>query len=217
MAGTARPGGRTARTREAVFEAATALIAERDPASISITDIATRASVAATSLYRRWGDVRTLLMEVAVDQLTREQPLPDVGTLAGDLKLWGRRVAVGLGSAQGSAFFRVYIGTAPDTTQDGTGRAQAIGGRLEQIRAMLERARARGEPAPTVLEVTDHLLAPLYMRALFGAPADEAFAERLVDRLLAQAVADTQTLRMAPLEWQSSEVAAGAYDGGRDE
>ena len=40
MARTPRPGGRTARTREAVFEAVAALIAERDPASISMTDIA---------------------------------------------------------------------------------------------------------------------------------------------------------------------------------
>jgi hypothetical protein len=32
----------------------------------------------------------------------------------------------------------------------------------------------------------DHLLAPLYARALFGAPASEAFAEKLVERLMTQ-------------------------------
>lgn len=188
MAGPKRPGGRTARTREAAFEAAATLIAMRDPATISMTDIAAAAGVAATSLYRRWGDVRTLLMEAAVDQLTREQPLPNTGTLAGDLKLWGRRVAASLKSPQGSAFFRVYVGTAPDPTQDGAGRAQAIGRRLDQIGEMLDRARTRGEAAPAILDVTDHLLAPLYMRALFGAPAEPAFADRLVERLLAQPI-----------------------------
>jgi hypothetical protein len=50
---------------------------------------------------------------------------------------------------------------------------------------MLERARARGESTPHVLEVTDHLLAPLYMRTLFGAPADGEVADGLVDYLLA--------------------------------
>jgi len=49
---------------------------------------------------------------------------------------------------------------------------------------MLDRAATRGEPAPSSEDVLDHLLAPLYVRALFGAPADEVFAEGLVMRLL---------------------------------
>ena len=189
MARTPRPGGRTARTREAVFEAVAALIAERDPASISMTDIAGRAGVAATSLYRRWGDVRALLTEVAVDELTRDQPLPDTGSLAGDLKLWGSRVAAGLRRPGGSAFFRVVVATAPGAGDPDAGRAAALRPRLDQIGAMLERARARGEPAPFIRDVTDHLLAPLYIRALFGAPAEEAFAVELVDRLLRSSAA----------------------------
>ena len=40
-----------------------ALLAEREPPTVAMTDIAERAGVAATSLYRRWGDVRTLLTE----------------------------------------------------------------------------------------------------------------------------------------------------------
>jgi AcrR family transcriptional regulator len=181
-----RPGGRTARTREAAFAAAAALMAERDPAAISMTDIAQRAGVAATSLYRRWGDVRTLLMDVAVDQLTRDQPLPDTGSLSGDLTLWGRRVAAGLRSPQGSAFFRVFVGTAPPSPERWMeGRSLALSRRLEQIDEMLTRARARGEYAPSVEEIADHLLAPLYLRALFGRPAEEAFADQLVARLLA--------------------------------
>ena len=176
MAGTSRPGGRTAKTRGAVFRAVAALIAERDPASISMTDIAARAGVAATSLYRRWGDVRALLVEVAVDELTRDQPLPDTGSLAGDLKLWGGRVAAGLRRPGGSAFFRVIVATAPEAGDRDERRAAALRRRLDQIGAMLARARARGEPAPLTRDVTDYLLAPLYMRALFGAPADDAFA-----------------------------------------
>ena len=56
--------------------------------------------------------------------------------------------------------------------------------RVQQIATMVERARARGETAPEPIDVTDHLLAPLYMRALFGARVDEAFAEDLVERLM---------------------------------
>jgi hypothetical protein len=56
--------------------------------------------------------------------------------------------------------------------------------RLKQIEAMLNRACERGEQAPQAFEVLDHLLAPLYFRALFGAPGDRTFAAGLVDYLL---------------------------------
>jgi AcrR family transcriptional regulator len=172
------------RTQEAVFGAVRDLLTKKEPAAVSMVEIAERAGVAATSLYRRWGDVRTLLTEVAVEQVMRDSPLPDTGTLKGDLTAWAKTIAAGLASREGSMFFRVYVGAAPRSPEEGSSRARAIGGRLEQIDAMLERARQRGEHAPNVLEVTDHLLAPLYMRALFGAPADERAAAGLVDYLL---------------------------------
>jgi AcrR family transcriptional regulator len=186
---TTRPGGRTAQTRAAVFAAVEALLKAKEPSAVSMVEIAERAGVAATSLYRRWGDVRTLLTEVAVEQLMRDAPLPDTGALRGDLSAWARSVAARLASAEGSTFFRVYVGAAPRSPEEGHGRAQAIMGRIEQIDAMLDRARARGEPAPHVLEVTDHLLAPLYIRALFGVPADGQVADGLVDFLLAATTA----------------------------
>jgi len=185
MAQTSRPGGRTAQTRAAVFAATEALLETTGPSEISMTDIAARAGVAATSLYRRWGDLSTLLMEVAVERLTRESPLPDTGSLAGDLGLWATRVARSLSSPTDSIFFRVYVATAPVGAGVTPGRGPAITRRLGQIAAMLDRATARGEPTPPLMEVVDHLLAPLYMRALFGLPGDESVAAGLVERLLA--------------------------------
>jgi len=182
---TSRPGGRTARTKAATFEAAAALLAEREPAQIAMTDIAARAGVAATSLYRRWGDVRTLLMEAAVEQLMVEWPLPDTGSLDGDLREWARRVALSLRGREGSAFFRVLIATAPTSDADRMGRASALTPRLQQIQTLIERARLRGEPTPEAFDVTDHILAPLYARALFGTPAGPDIADRLVRRLMA--------------------------------
>jgi AcrR family transcriptional regulator len=179
-----RPGGRSARTRTATFEATAALIAEKGHAAVTMTDVASRAGVAATSLYRRWGDVQALVMEVAVEQLMRDSPLPDTGSLGGDLRAWGRTVAASLKRPEGSSFFQAFIATAPPAGGDGRARTVALGRRLEQISTMLERARDRGETPPPVAEVLDHLLAPLYIRALFGAPVDESYAERLVERLI---------------------------------
>jgi AcrR family transcriptional regulator len=179
-----RPGGRSALIREATFAAAAALIAERGHEAITMTDIAERAGVAATSLYRRWGDVRILLMEVAVEQLTRERPLPDTGSLRGDLRAWARSIAANLRSRKGSLFFRTFIGTAMPAGAAGSARTAAFGPRVEQITKMLERARQRGEKTPEVAEVLDHLLAPIYIRTLFGVAADQTVAEQLADGLV---------------------------------
>src|SRR5581483_9911844 len=96
-----RPGGRSARNKAAVFEAAAALMAERGHQAVTMSEIAARAGLAATSLYRRWGDVRALTMEVAVERLMRERPLPDTGSLRDDLRGWARPIATSLGSREG--------------------------------------------------------------------------------------------------------------------
>jgi AcrR family transcriptional regulator len=179
-----RPGGRTARNQAAVFEAASALLAEKEPDSLTMTEIAERAGVAATSLYRRWGEVGVLLLEVAVDQLNREHPLPDNGTLDGDLRIWAQKVAAGLRSKRGAALFKVIVASAAQGGIRDSARVRAMEPRIREIEAMLNRARERGEQAPPVSEVLDHLLAPLYFRALFGAPGDSALAAGLVDHLL---------------------------------
>ena len=181
-----RPGGRSARNKAAVFEATAALLAERGHEAVTMTDIAERAGMAATSLYRRWGDVRALMMEVAVEKLMRERPLPDTGSLRGDLLAWARPIATSLASREGSSFFRVVIATTPPAGADGSLRRAALKGRSEQMELMLERARQRGEKPPDVAELVDYVLAPLYMRALFGRPLSKAVADRLVDRLVAR-------------------------------
>lgn len=176
-----RPGGRTARTRAAVFEAVAALVAERGHAAVRMADVAERAGVATTSLYRRWGDARTLVEEVAGEELLRDHRLPDTGALAGDLGQWARNIVAGLKRPGGSAFFSAFLGAADP---DSPGRRSALQRRLDQIVAMLERARSRGERTPPAVDVLDFLLAPLYARALMGAPLSEDHADRLVARLL---------------------------------
>ena len=184
MTAKSRPGGRSARNKAAVFEAAAALLAERGHEAVTMTDVAERAGMAATSLYRRWGDVRALVMEVAVEKLMRERPLPDTGSLRGDLLAWARPIATSLASREGSSFFRAVIATTTSVGPHGSLRRAALERRSEQLELMLERARQRGEKPPDVAELMDYVLAPLYMRALFGRPLTKAVAHRLVDRLV---------------------------------
>jgi len=179
-----RPGGRTARNRAAIFGATTSLVAERGYDVVTMTDIAKRAGVATTSLYRRWGDVRALMLDVAVERLMHERPLLDTGSLRGDLRNWARTIAANLTSPEGSAFFRAVIATTMPAGGDGSKRNAALKRRGEQLTIMLDRALRRGEKQPHVNDVLDHLLAPLYLRALFGRPLTRTVVDRLVERLI---------------------------------
>ena len=56
--------------------------------------------------------------------------------------------------------------------------------RERQLQTMLDQAQERGEPVPTLEELLEVLVAPLYFYALFTAPMPKAESSRLVDRLL---------------------------------
>ena len=176
-----RTGGRSARVRAAIFEAVAALLAVKNPADVTMVEIADHAGVAATSFYRRWGDVQALLMDVAIGELMRDKPLPDTGSLRGDLVTWTKLMATSLAKPNKSVFVRVLLATVSSNSD---GRRAALIRRRDEIEALLARARQRGEIAPRVDEVIDHVLAPLYLRMLLGAPLDKGHAKALVDRLL---------------------------------
>jgi archaellum component FlaD/FlaE len=52
------------------------------------------------------------------------------------------------------------------------------------MQSMLDRAAERGEQPPDVLDVLDHILAPMYIRVLFGMELTPDYVDGLVDRLL---------------------------------
>jgi hypothetical protein len=124
-----------------------------------------------------------LLDDVVAEHLTRSAPLPDTGSLRGDLDAYAEGVAGGLAGP-----FRVLILRAA-VVDIRPGDASPLSGTLsergQQLQTMLDRARARGEAPPTVDELVELVLAPLYFYALFSRPAGPAQARRLVDRLLA--------------------------------
>ncbi|NUW42296.1 TetR/AcrR family transcriptional regulator [Nonomuraea rhodomycinica] len=181
-----RPGGRSARVRAAVHQAVTDLVAERGYGSFTVGDVAARAGVADTSVYRRWGTLEALLMDVAITRLTTASPVPDTGSLEQDLRVYAAGVARDVNGPDGLAALRLVISLStagPDGVQ---ARDAFLAERGRQLQAMLDRARERGEQPPEGLDILDHILAPMYIRSLFGmGPLTAADADTLVDRLLA--------------------------------
>ncbi|MEV6387055.1 TetR/AcrR family transcriptional regulator [Nocardia xishanensis] len=182
---TRRPGGRSARVRAAVHGAVTELVAERGYGSFTVGDVAARAGVADSSIYRRWGSLEALTTDVAITWLTTNSPIPDTGSLDGDLRDYAAGVARDIGGPDGLAVLRLVIALSQAGTAGTEARDRFLAERGRQLQEMLDRARTRGEDPPEALEVVDHILAPLYIRTLFGTgPVTPEYVDHLVDRLL---------------------------------
>lgn len=176
-----RPGGRSARVRHAVYTAVGELVGEGHRDTMTIPQVAERAGINPTSVYRRWGSIEALLEEVAVAALTEDDSLPDTGTFAGDLREWAAAIAEDIFRPERMVYLRALAsrGGLDD-------HCPCWDHRLRQAEQMTERGRGRGERTPTARQIVDHVVAPLYHHAVFGLPGGAAYAAELV--------ADTFTL-----------------------
>ncbi|MCG7523380.1 TetR/AcrR family transcriptional regulator [Streptomyces sp. OfavH-34-F] len=180
-----RPGGRSARVAAQVHQAVTELIGERGYGNFTVGDVAARAGVADSSVYRRWGNLETLLGEVALTRLNARSPMPDTGTLAGDLRTYAAQVAREITGPDGPAVLHLAVALAGTGEQGDRAREGVRAERTRQLQSVLDRARERGEEAPDAFEVLDHVLAPMYIRVLFGMDGlTPEYINGLVNRLL---------------------------------
>jgi AcrR family transcriptional regulator len=178
-----RPHGRSERVRRQVHDAVVDLLRDRAADELSIPLIAERSGVHQATLYRRWGSVPVLLQDVVEAGPARTSPLPDTGTLRGDLEEYAAGVAETLAGPAGVLILRTAVSNiAPRRDR---APSTVLRERMDQLRQMLDRADARGEHPPTVDELLELVIAPLYFRVLFDTPATAEDARRLVDRLLA--------------------------------
>ncbi|MYY83134.1 TetR family transcriptional regulator [Streptomyces sp. SID335] len=177
----ARPGGRSARVQEAVHTAVRELADEVGRDALTVPLIAARAEVTPSTVYRRWGDLQALLSDVAVERLRPEAPPEDLGDLGSDLRAWAEQFLDEMGSPAGRAYIRDALLGDPDGSNAGQCSAYAA----EQVGVVLARAADRGETAPDVETVLDHVVAPMMYRILFRPSGhDAAYARRLVAEVL---------------------------------
>lgn len=177
-----RPGGRSARLRDAVMDATYSLALERGFSGFSVSDIAERAGVHQTSIYRRWGTRERLLVDAVHSRVDRAAPIPDTGSLRGDLRSFLEGVAAFMRTPEGLLLSRLAVTPSEDRTLLET-RTRYWQRAITNAATMFERAAARGEVSPDVDGPTsvEILVAPLWYRALVtGQDLDEAFLEAVV-------------------------------------
>ncbi|WP_086830284.1 TetR/AcrR family transcriptional regulator [Streptomyces sp. NRRL B-24572] len=180
-----RPGGRSARIGAQVHQAVTDLISERGYGNFTVGEVAARAGVADSSVYRRWGTLEALLTDVTLTRLNARSPMPDTGSLAGDLRTYAAQVAREITGPDGLALVRLAVALSSNGPQGLQAADVLRGERTRQLQSMLDRARERGERALDASDVLDHIMAPMYIRVLFGmVPLTPDYVDGLVDRLL---------------------------------
>ena len=178
-----RPGGRNARVRAAVLEAALQEVVAVGYARMTMEGVARRAGVNKTTLYRRWGTREALLVEAFLERGQERVPIPDTGSLREDLLAIARAVVANSDSPEVQAVVRAAASQSPgsplvDASRQFWAERFALDGRVVQ------RAIDRGEASVDVdpQTVIEAILGPIYFRLLLtAAPLDDAFVVRIVD------------------------------------
>jgi AcrR family transcriptional regulator len=188
--GTIRPGGRTARVRMAVLRAAGDALAEQGFDHLDLADVARRADVGKTTVYRRWGSVTGLVADLLTDMAEQSLPRTRTGSLLGDLKANAELVRKTLTDPRQGPLFTAVIAAATCDARTAEALHRFYETRIKEWAPCVDEAVDRGElPEGTdAEEVIRTVSAPLYYRLLAsGDPLDEATADRAAETAAAAA------------------------------
>ncbi|KQX56178.1 MULTISPECIES: TetR/AcrR family transcriptional regulator [unclassified Streptomyces] len=179
--GSARPGGRTARTRAAVRDAVLTGLSEHGYPALTVDYVAEHSGVHKTTLYRRWGSVEGLLADVL--DLAGEDTWtpPDTGSLAGDLRALAHEVVDAFGDPAQAAAPTAFVGAAFQSPRAAEALHAFYAERFRRCETVVTRAVDRGE-APRGTDpgaVVRAVSAPLFLRLFVTRePIDGALADQ---------------------------------------
>ncbi|MFW2384062.1 MAG: TetR-like C-terminal domain-containing protein [Acidimicrobiales bacterium] len=154
------------------------------PMASSALDVAARAGVHKTTVYRRWPTKADLTAAAAALHSADAVPIPNTGNLTEDLRLLAREVVANIGTEGGSRRSR-SIAAASDEL------AAAMHGfwahRLALSARVVERAIERGE-LPSSVDANlniETVIGPLWLRLLLtGEPITNDLADNLVELVI---------------------------------
>ncbi|MFD1539862.1 TetR/AcrR family transcriptional regulator [Nonomuraea guangzhouensis] len=186
----ARSVGRGAKVLAAVHAATLAELAEKGYAALTVDGVAQRAGVHKTTVYRRWKDRESLVVDALAGHVAADVPIPDTGTFEADLTVLARALVRLMTAPSARALLAAVFSDAARLPEVAEVRRQIFEDRLRRAEPVVARAVSRGElPAGTdAAEVIKSLAAPVYLRLLMTAePVDEAVADQAVRVTLAAA------------------------------
>ena len=193
------PASRTGRPRSAaadtaILAATRAALVELGWSKLTLSDVATRAGVAKTTLYRRWAGKNELVVD-AVAELFDELTLPDRGSLAADIEGVVLQFAAILARPEARSGLMAVVSESTrdealrerirDSIVDRQKRLVLAGRARAQARGELPPESDAGEAARTVDLIFDMVAGAVVHRTLVSAePADEEWVHGFTRVLL---------------------------------
>jgi AcrR family transcriptional regulator len=174
-----RPGRpRSQQARQAILSAALELAAAEGPASLHMEAIAKRAGVSKETLYRWWHSKAEVILDAMAEYGQQAIPLPDTGTLRGDLGEFLRATADSVNPPTVSVLRHLAAAAAADEGQALQIRDRFLARRRAALGEVLDRAVARGEiEAGYAALALDLVYGSLWYRLIFRTgPVDHAWA-----------------------------------------
>ncbi|MFK4106109.1 TetR/AcrR family transcriptional regulator [Streptomyces sp. NPDC019531] len=178
---------RGAAVRQAVLDATAELLDAEGLSGTRVVDIAARAGVHETSIYRRWGTRTNLILDAVMSRSDANMPLPDTGSTREDLTLLVTALAAFLSTPAGRDMARLGLLPADDAAQADELRTRFWEARGGQDEAIVQRGIDRGDLHPdTVPELVLEVLGgALHLHILHrNLPVDRDYISRLVDFVL---------------------------------
>lgn len=181
-----RTGGRAARVREAVLQAAMTLLRSDGINEVTIARVAKSAGVHETSIYRRWKTREGLIYDALASVAEDVSLIPNTGDIVEDLAEFALGVAALMESPEGRAliFALALGGDDPDVAEL---RRKLWHMRLDTVGVMIRRAAERGQLRADIDPdlAIEMLAGPIYMRVLM---THERLTQQLARRLAANLV-----------------------------
>jgi AcrR family transcriptional regulator len=178
---------RSAAAHRAILDATIQLLSEVGFAATTVEAVAARAGVGKATVYRRWPSKVPLVIEAMDTRAIEQLPLPQTGSVRGDLTEFLIGLAETLSGPDGRLVAPLLAEISRNEVLAEAFRRDLVAPRRAVMEELLREGTARGELRPD-LDVDlalDALGGTLFQRLLIlGEPVDRELVERLVDQLL---------------------------------
>ena len=175
-------------SRDGVIRAAIlSLLAEVGYGALTMDAVAAQAGVGKATIYRRWRTKEDLVVDTIAEVNRAQMPVPDTGSLEGDLRAMLHAVVAGINGPSGAAT-QALLSTIPhnpalaEAFRDGP-----LGVWGQGFGQIFTKAEERGELRPGLAGtvVSEVIGAPLVQRWLVsGLPVTEEYADEVLEQIV---------------------------------
>lgn len=167
-----------------ILEAASKLLNEVGFSNLTIEGIALRAGVGKTTIYRRWPNKASIVMDAFLAETAPQFPYPNTESAITDIRQQMKLVVKVLNSPHGNTISTLIGGSQTDKELAEAFRTRFLTPRRTESKAIVRKGIEQNE-IPSNIDadmLLDTLYSPLYFRLLIKhAPLTESFVDQVVD------------------------------------